>query len=69
MRYVYQITLTFSLVQVFYLYVYQHVLLRMHACISYPRHDWHVVFLEAIPCGYQGHWQGSSGNKWLINYA
>lgn len=64
-----QITFTFSSVQVHYLYVCRHVPLTMHTFISYPRHDWHVVFLKAITCGYQGHWQGSSGNKWQINYA
>lgn len=39
------------------------------ACKSHMQHDWRVVFLKAIACGYQGHWQGSSGIKWLINYA
>lgn len=67
--YLHQITLTFSSVHVYYLYVCQHAQAPVYACISHMQHDWHSVFLKAIARGYQGHWQGSSGNKWPINYA
>lgn len=37
--------------------------------VSRMQRDWWFVSSKAIARGSQSHLQGSSGNKWLINYA